>query len=431
MKLRIKSIQFIIFLVFCIIVPTQSISSLPNKSSKDQLLIDNGWLERYDGIPVLHLKGSWYEMGYQHGSLLADEISEDIRAYLNFAENHGTSYEELFALWNITKEFTPAEIIKEMQGMADGSGISFTLIAITNIIPMRYHCCGIAAWGTSTTDGRLYHIRSLDYALDIIDPESGTYLQENQIMIVREPEDGYASLYPGFAGFAGCLGGINDQGIAVGQASSWCDDETDYGTPMTFRLKYALEHAQTADEAAAIITNNSTCGYNYIISDAKQPLGYAVETTATLSYIGTWDNPSEETDPCWEIQDVVRRTNFFINPETAKTQRENYDPSSIIRFILGKNPDYPFWRHYQTLSRGIESIWGLIDLNTTMTMLRQVYTGQTDPLVFLAQFFGFLRTMHQWVACPETGEMVISFASPTKSAFKNQVYFFNLNELLV
>ena len=29
-----------------------------------------GWLEQIDGYPVLHLKGTPYEMGYQHGALL-------------------------------------------------------------------------------------------------------------------------------------------------------------------------------------------------------------------------------------------------------------------------------------------------------------------------------------------------------------------------
>ena len=121
-----------------------------------------------------------------------------------------------------------------MQGMADGSGISFERIAIVNIIPMRFHCCGIAAWGEATADSTLYHTRSLDYALNIVDPKSGTYLQENQIMFVRQPESGHASLYPGFAGLAGCLGGINSAGLALGQSSSWCEDETDYGTPVSY-----------------------------------------------------------------------------------------------------------------------------------------------------------------------------------------------------
>ncbi|HEY1066008.1 MAG TPA: hypothetical protein VGE52_07855, partial [Pirellulales bacterium] len=31
-----------------------------------------GWLERVDGLLVLHVEGTPYEMGYQHGRLLKD-----------------------------------------------------------------------------------------------------------------------------------------------------------------------------------------------------------------------------------------------------------------------------------------------------------------------------------------------------------------------
>ncbi len=35
-----------------------------------------GWLELIDGYPVLHLKGTPYEMGFQHGALLKEPIHQ-------------------------------------------------------------------------------------------------------------------------------------------------------------------------------------------------------------------------------------------------------------------------------------------------------------------------------------------------------------------
>ncbi len=393
-------------------------------------LNSHGYLKRSDDVDILYVTGSYYEMGFQHGDLLAEEIKQNSRAYLHYAKQQGLTYDKLLKLWNITQHYTPLEIIQELQGVAEGADISFEKIALVNIIPMRFHCCGIAAWGNATSDNQLYHTRSLDYPLDIQDPETGVYLQQNQIMIVRQPDNGYASLQPGFAGFVGSLGGINTEGVGLGQMSSWCSDETDYGTPMTFRLKLVLDHAATTTEAITYITTNSTCGYNYIVSDADEHTGYAVETTAHYSYAGTWDNPVESTPPCWSIPAVVRRTNFFINPTTASTQRDRYDPSSLLLFLIGYNPDFPYWHHYNTLSNGIEDTWGAMNLNTTISMLRDVYNGRTNILMFIAQRIGLLRTMHQWVACPETGEMIITFASVEKSAFKNQLHYFNLKKLV-
>jgi len=401
-----------------------------NRNTPDGLIFGRGWLEEDGEIQVIHLQGSYYEMGYQHGSLLKQEVQENVRAYISFSEKHGTSYDELLSIWNITKEYIPHEIIEEMQGIADGSELSFEMIAAANIIPIKYHCCGVAAWNDATVDGKLYHARSLDYPLDIRDPKTGRYLQENQIVIVREPNDGYASLYPAFAGFVGSVGGINENKIAIGQSSSWSSDETYHGIPMTFRVKLVLDHAASVEEAIDIILSNTTCGHNFIISDGKIPVGFAVETTANFSYVGTWNTSVEATHPCWIIDHVVRRTNFFVDPTTAATQRKRYDPSSFLLWLFHKNYYFPFWWHYRVLSREIEKHWGKLGLNSTMYMLRKVYLGRTDFFLFLARIIGFLHTMHQWVACPETGDILISFADVGKNAFEKPVYHFNLFRLL-
>jgi len=37
-----------------------------------------GWLERIDGYLVVHLKGTPYEMGYQHGALLKSHVRQNM-----------------------------------------------------------------------------------------------------------------------------------------------------------------------------------------------------------------------------------------------------------------------------------------------------------------------------------------------------------------
>src|SRR5690554_2580136 len=41
-----------------------------------------GWLEQINGYRVLHLKGSPYEMGYQHGALLRDSVRKNLDTLL-------------------------------------------------------------------------------------------------------------------------------------------------------------------------------------------------------------------------------------------------------------------------------------------------------------------------------------------------------------
>ena len=45
--------------------------------------LEGGWIEERDGIKILHVSGSNYEMGYQQGFLLKNEIEQNYRAIFN------------------------------------------------------------------------------------------------------------------------------------------------------------------------------------------------------------------------------------------------------------------------------------------------------------------------------------------------------------
>jgi len=91
-------------------------------TSKIDTVLKGGWLKEINGIKVLYISGTHYEMGYQHGYLLRNETRENLRAFLN---NTHYSYEKLLEIWNITKNFIPKEYIEELRGLADGAGIKF------------------------------------------------------------------------------------------------------------------------------------------------------------------------------------------------------------------------------------------------------------------------------------------------------------------
>ncbi|HEC95329.1 MAG TPA: hypothetical protein ENI45_05125 [Thermoplasmatales archaeon] len=247
--------------------------------------LKNGWVKEQDGVKILHLNGSYYEMGYQHGMLLREECVEDLRAFLSFAESYGYNYSDFVELWDIVKEYIPNEYKDEMRGLADGADVPFEWVAVGNIIAVWVHCSGFAAWGPATVDGKLYQMRSLDFPVNIRDPVTGRYLQENSVLIVREPSNGFASMDPSFAGFVGSLGGLNEKGIATEVLSSWSNDEWCNGVPMMFRQRMVLDHSSTITDAIDILISNKTCGWNFIVSDGKIPVSYVVETTANHSYV--------------------------------------------------------------------------------------------------------------------------------------------------
>ena len=427
----------LLFIIQPLMFITQDVHS---ETTVNATALSGGWLEERDGVKILHLSGSNYEMGYQHGYLLKNEIEENMRIMFGFLFQKGYSYSDLLEIWNVMEGFLPQEYKDEMQGMADGSGMSYETIAVYSTWPAVFnhlYCFGGSLWGSATADGTLYHVRSLDWAggFDFYDQETDTYFRENQVLIVRNPDNGYASVSPEFAGAICCWGGINEKGIGISETTCLSYDTTFQGISAAFRMRMVLDRATTGEEAIAIMRENRTCGWNFIVSDGNIPRGYVMEQTANLVYVGTWFDSVERTPPFWAIEDVVRRGPCFINPMCAATQKErpNYDPSGLrgfLLFMLGKNPYFSVWSMYRAMSHEIERQYGSLDLNGTMALLRDVYLGKTDMVFLLMQLMGSYRSFHQWVACPETGDILVSFADENRPANRNPVHHFTLQELV-
>jgi len=401
--------------------------------------LKGSFLEEKDGVKILHLNGSYYNMGYQHGHYLKYKISMNIRAYLAFANRCGTSNETMFEIWNEMKQHIPENYLNEMQGVADGSNIDFEKIGILNILHdviNVIHCTGVIAWGNATKDGKLIHFRSADGpVITFIDPETKTHLQENQVMLVRTPERGYASLSPTIAGDVGTWGGFNEKGIGTSENSAFTDETKFEGIPASIRMRMVLDNADSKNAAIKILSSNRTSGWNLFISDANIPEGVVLEQNANHSEVCYWDSPCENKRPFRSIKEIVRRGWFFISPELVKHGRKYHNPGGVlglIRLLTGKDEFLLLWLHFRALSKGLKNFWGTLDLNSSMKLYRDVYLGNNDLMKKLLIILNIRKfpSINQWVACPETGDMLVSFASPFTSAIFNPVHHFNLFELL-
>lgn len=433
-------------ILFMASVQTAIIKKNENTNIELNSLLDGGWVDEINGVKILHVQGTYYQMGYQHGYLLKDQCIENLRATLNCSErglfgSDGIKYERLLEMWDEMKEYIAQDYINEMHGLADGTDVSFENVSAAYMVfvwidmLMAKACNGIAAWGDATVDGNLYHARSCDLPPVIKDPVTGKYAHENWVLIIREPDEGYASISPSIVGTSHMGGGVNENGISVGLQVCTSQDNTLSGTPAWMKCIMILDHASDINEAIDIIISNKTLGWNYVLSDAKIPIGYAVETTGNHSYVGTYNDVVESKHPFTEVSNVVRRTNFFIDPVTASTQRTDYDIAGFtgfIKFLLGKNIYFTIWRIYKSTTKQIEKNWGNINLNTSMEILRTVYSMKTDlfMLMFSRSINSFSMPWNQWVYCHETGEFVVSFADKINGSWKNPVHYFKFDELI-
>jgi isopenicillin-N N-acyltransferase-like protein len=211
-----------------------------------------GWLEMVDGYPVLHLKGTHYEMGYQHGALLKEHVKQNLTYIvlekggetLEFGPLKVKPREVIDGIVRGQKKYVPAKYHQEMAGMAAATGMSVKDIMAGNYLPELFHCSGFAVMNSATKDGTLYHGRVLDYAID-------WKLQEHAVLIIAEPTGGIPFVNVTYAGFIGSVTGMNAQHVSIGEMGGgglghW------QGVPMAFLVREVLETAPDLDAAIAV-----------------------------------------------------------------------------------------------------------------------------------------------------------------------------------
>lgn len=241
-----------------------------------------GYLEkRPDGNLVLHVKGTPYEMGFQHGRLLKEQVSKNLRNIVENKTKMGKSdayqaYVMMRPLMhamlrpNISKRY-----LEEMRGVAEGSGLDYDMVEAGNLFPAAFHCSGMTLKGKATKDGSLYHVRILDYMTKL-------GLQDTALVIKHAPKGRKRWLNVGFAGFIGTVTGMNEDKVAIGEMGGEGLGHWE-GVPMPLLMREALETSSTMEEAVEVFRKNKrTCEYYYVISDGKTNRSTGIWCTAEV-----------------------------------------------------------------------------------------------------------------------------------------------------
>jgi len=356
------------------------------------------------GRKVLAVKGTPYQMGYQHGRLLGKETTEDVRAFVHewAVGKAGLSVPELRRIFDSLRPFIPKQYMEEMRGLSEGSGVPLNEIHLLHALPTRFHCTGAAAFGKATADGRLYHTRSLDYSLDIGDRRT---IQDNAIVLVYQPAEGKAHAVLSWAGFIGCVSGMNAEGISIGEMGNACRDESYSGMPMIFMLREALRTCTTLDEVMGFVGKSPrTCGFTFIVGDGKVPSARALEVSHSRMAVGLPGDEKSSPPPHFAIPSVVRRGNHFVDKEMAALQREIYDP---------KLSSPANWLGYSVMSDFVLENYGRLDGIKMIELLRK-YPPEHPCL-------------HQAVFSPSTLEFWVSDAvNPSAAKYagaQNQAFY--------
>lgn len=274
-----------------------------NNRSVDEVLARAEIIEskgrQYNNIKVISMKGTPYEMGFQNGRLNKKDIQANVYHIIGivkaYANSKGVHEDVMDEVYDLMAPFIPIEDKEEMRGLAHGSEIPLRVIHWLHAIPelseyagkkqflrgKKYKskdpeqgsladpkletCSGIIAFGEATKNGELYHLRVLDWIRQL-------GAQRYPVIHVYQPDEGNASVSFSYAGFTGCITGMNEKHLGFGEMGYGNRNfETLEGIPFVFLFKKLLREADTIQEALKIVKKSQrTCSYVYQFSGASE-----------------------------------------------------------------------------------------------------------------------------------------------------------------
>jgi predicted choloylglycine hydrolase len=258
-----------------------------------------GYLAEYDGLQVLHLKGTPLEMGVQQGMLLGQQAAA-LRPYVDPALQTRTGMDKL--VWQFQDFYMnvkllptfirniPDRYLQEMQGfvhgVSEGKDDAIKPVLVSNVSQelALAMCTSVAAWGAASIDGHLYHARNLDNSLPLV-------LIKSALVMVVEPEGRIPYITLSYPASFGVMHAMNAKGITISMSYSFTTESSIDGLPLLFLLREVIERAETLDQAVQIIKDTPrTVGLNILIGDAKEPKAVVMEVSANHWAIRTADD---------------------------------------------------------------------------------------------------------------------------------------------
>ncbi|CUI16659.1 conserved hypothetical protein [Candidatus Protochlamydia naegleriophila] len=382
-----------------------------------------GLLESKESQLILHLKGTPYQMGYQHGRLLKSAIAYNVERYIDQKILLGRDMpiiKQFMETLPSIMPHIPQSMIDELCGMADGAQLPFEKLLLLNLFPEMFHCSGLTVSGQATEKGELYHVRVLDYG-------AGQDLQDTAVLMVMEPLGKISFLNVSYAGFIGSITGMNAQHIAIGEIGGRGYGQWN-GMPMAFLLRLLLEDATTLNDVKEILTAAPrTCEYYYVFSDGKTGKSFGVYATPQdLQFIepGTayslFDFSSNERSNDGKI--VL--TDLHVESSSFQTVLYQDDKKEQIKGLIHRQladcvvlTGFSHPQRYPVLMERLEKVYGYIKPKDLEEAIKAPVARPTN--------------LHNAIFAPRRLEVWIAHAGPAGELACDQIYYhYSLLELL-
>jgi hypothetical protein len=324
-------------------------------------------MEKKSGLNILHLEGTPYEAGYQHGALLKEEINDGSVWF--YADLISGGRKEPFSLkiWLLRKyldfkvyepilKHQPENILSELKGISDGSGVPFDIIFKANhhtapsmlLTPAFARknvaafeklgikvgaCSSFSTVNKASAQGKTIVGRNTDYGGTALWPKYQT------VMFVK-PADGFAHVKIGTAGLILWNPAMNTEGLVVCPHYMVYDDVSADGWSIPAFSDEIIRKAATLKEAEKIFTDNSRAvSAGYLISSGREKDAFAAELSTGKASIRRME------------KDRIVITNMAVTDEKRKID------ISIAYNIIEHCP-----ARYRRLMQLIDKNYGNVDI---------------------------------------------------------------------
>src|SRR6202050_4089958 len=339
--------------------PLNPATALPSDSR-----LEKAYRFQQGGWTYVHLEGSPSNIGFQHGYLLAAEISDALDAIKLF-DTHQTQRDWEFFRKTAREMLWPhidSEYQQELQGIADGAKAHgddldvYDIVALNAFeeVPDYYvpwlnkrekqarapklkapgNCSAFIATGAYTKDHQIV----------IAQNNWTSYLAGERWVVIFDilPQHGQRILMDGFPGVITSDDdfGVNAAGImitetTIAQFEGW-DPK---GKPEFMRSRKALQYAESIDDYVRLIKEGNNGGYanDWLIGDRK---------TGEIAYLEL----GLKNTPLWRTKDgYFVSSNFARDPKLIREEPSGFDSNDRSSSM---NARHVRWEELMLQSRG-------------------------------------------------------------------------------
>jgi tetratricopeptide (TPR) repeat protein len=321
-----------------------SIMSLKPEARGGKIWLGKSWTGQREGLTVIFLKGSPFEMGYAEGVLLQDKMHTLENEFLKMIQGYVPQHWVMELLKNYIvfrnrhlSDFVPLDFRQEIYGETLGCpdihpeegnyynrllnyhaahDVSYMMID-NPFISARAGCTAFGAWGSATENKHLITGRNFDW-------EAAEVFSRDRVVMMCEPDNGIPFISLSWAAMAGVVSGMNRAGVSVTVNGAPSKLPNTTATPVAIVAREILEQAHNLDEALKILRAAKVfVSTIWLVGSRADGKFVVVEKTPGVTNVREANGDSIVCPNHFEtagLKDGERNTNYMI--EATSVSRE-------------------------------------------------------------------------------------------------------------